>query len=519
MKPEWRRFAPIGLWLALAALLAAAGLFIVQGEFNTAVQISLGVFVIGLALFSALDPGTVRSLFSGRKARYGSNAVILSIAFIGILVVVNYLGYTNSKRWDLTEDKENTLSPETLEVLTSLTEPVVAKAFYSPNLSSGNAEQLLDQYAFNSDGKFDYEIIDPVQDPAAATDAGITQDGTIVLYMGEHKEQVTSVTETQITSALVRLMNPGGRVIYFLTGHGEASIEGGGNSTYSQLVTRLEAKNYTLNTLNLLAENEIPADATLIIIAGPRRPVSDVEIGLLDTFLKNGGSMIIMEEPRVLTEFGDAVDPLAEYLSANFGITLGEDVVVDLDAAQLLNQPFVAIAAKYGTHAITDKMSGLATFFPTARSLTISDATANDISQVNLIQTTDRAWAETDMVSFMDGTLQPDEGVDSYGPLTVGVVAENLTTNARVVVFGDSEFALNANIQVYGNGDMMVNAVDWAAGEETLINLSPGTTTERYLNLSSPYLNGLVLLGAVFVLPGLVVVGGIIAWVGRRRRG
>jgi len=519
MKPEWRRFASIGLWLALAALVVAAGLYIVQGEFGTPVQISLGVFVIGLALFAALDPGRVRSIFTGRKARYGSNAVILTIAFLGILVVVNYLGFTNSKRWDLTEDKENTLSQETLDVLESLPEPVLAKAFYSPSLPSGTAEELLDQYAFNSDGKFDYEVIDPVQDPAAAQEAEITQDGSIVFYMGENKDIVTTVSETEVSSALVRLLNPGGRVVYFLTGHGEYAIDGGSETSYTQLVTRLEAKNYTVSSLNLLAENEIPADANLIVIAGAKQPVSEVEVGLLDTYMKNGGALVVMSEPRVLTDFGDSPDPLAVYLSEYFGITLGEDVVIDLDAAQLLNQPYVAIAAQFGTHKITEKMEGLATFFPTARSLTISDATSSNVTQVNLIQTTDNAWAETDMPSFLDGTLEPNEGVDLYGPITVGVAAEDLSNNARVVVFGDSEFPLNANIQVYGNGDMMINSVDWAVGEENLINLSPGTTTERYLNLSSPYLSGLVLLGSVFLLPGLVVVGGIAAWVARRRRG
>jgi ABC-type uncharacterized transport system involved in gliding motility auxiliary subunit len=103
--------------------------------------------------------------------------------------------------------------------------------------------------------------------------------------------------------------------------------------------------------------------------------------------------------------------------------------------------------------------------------------------------------------------------------LTIAVAVEDLDTNAKVVVFGDAEFPLNANYAVYGNGTMMVNSVDWAAGQEDLISLSTDTTTERYLNLSSPYLSGLVLLGSLIVIPGIILVAGIVAWIARRKRG
>jgi ABC-type uncharacterized transport system involved in gliding motility auxiliary subunit len=518
MNPKWRRFAPIALIIALAAFLASVGLFVVQSEWNRALQISLGITLIGVAAFAALDPTRVIKFFTGRQARYGSNIVVLTIAFIGILGVVNYLGYVNTQRWDLTADKENTLSPETLEVLESLTGSVSAQAFFTPERPTTNADSLLDQYAFNSDGKFTYEFIDPVSEPALAQEAGIAQDGTIVLTMDDNKELVTVTSESELTSALVRLMNPGGRNVYFLTGHGEFAIDGGSDETLTQLVTELEAKNYTVNSLNLIAESQIPEDANVLVIAGPMQPLSEAEMTLIDGYLDAGGALVVLEEPPVMTDFGDREDPLANYLSENYGVLLGNDVVVDLDAAQMINQPFVAIAAQYGSHVITEKMSNMVTFFPTARSITITEI-SNTISQVNLILTTNRAWAETNMASFEDGSLQPDEGIDLFGPLTVAVAVEDFDTHAKVVVFGDAEFPLNANYTVYGNGTMMVNSIDWAAGQEDLISLSTGTTTQRYLNLSSPYLPGLILLGSMIVIPGLVLVGGIVAWIQRRRRG
>lgn len=56
MDTKWRRMAPLGLYLSLLAALTAIGLYIVQREWNLPLQISLAVFVIGLAVFAVLDP-------------------------------------------------------------------------------------------------------------------------------------------------------------------------------------------------------------------------------------------------------------------------------------------------------------------------------------------------------------------------------------------------------------------------------------------------------------------------------
>ena len=127
-------------------------------------------------------------------------------------MVVNFLAYKNTKRWDLTEDQSNTLAKETVDVLKSLPDNVVAKAFFTTNSavasSKDSAKTLLDKYVYEGGGKFQYEFIDPNKDPVAAQDAGITKDGSIVLYMGSSKQPVSTISETDVTGAMVRLMNP-----------------------------------------------------------------------------------------------------------------------------------------------------------------------------------------------------------------------------------------------------------------------------------------------------------------------
>ncbi len=134
---------------------------------------------------------------------------------------------------DFTEDKQNSLASETLDTLKALPASVQATAFFTSQTPSDTAQKLLENYKNHSNGKFDYTIIDPDQNPLAAKQAGITGDGKIYLQMGDHHEIVASASEQDITSALVRLMNPGQRTIYFLTGHGERDIQNAADPAYT----------------------------------------------------------------------------------------------------------------------------------------------------------------------------------------------------------------------------------------------------------------------------------------------
>ncbi len=317
---DLRRYAPIGLVLAGLGAVVSLALFIIQRTFNLPLQISLGSILIGLALFVLLDPNRARVALTGRQARYGSNSFLLTVAFVGILIVVNYLVYDNSQQWDLTEDKTNTLVPETLETLKSLETQVKAEAFFTASMSVESVTNLLQNYKANSQGKFDYEVIDPNTDPIRAQQAGVTRDGTIVLSADGRKEMVTFSSEEELTGALIRLANPGERTVYFLTGHGEYGLDASGETNYSLVNSSLVAKNYTVESLNLLADPNIPADALAVIVPGPTKPLSEGEMKTLQAYLDNGGSLVYLAEPTPVTEFGDQPDPMVGYLRTAWGI-------------------------------------------------------------------------------------------------------------------------------------------------------------------------------------------------------
>jgi ABC-type uncharacterized transport system involved in gliding motility auxiliary subunit len=528
------QYALIGLIVALVAcvatgLLGSANVLIGLGMFaleasqqdtlNLILQISLALLVIGLAVYAILAPDTIRRFLTGRQARYGSNSLILTLAVVGILFAANYLVFNNpgllGEPWDLTEDKSNTLTSETLDVLDRLPEKVTATAFYTDSISPVEAQELLLKFKANSNGKFDYSFVNPDLDPIAAREAGVTGDGKILLQMGETKEVASFASETELVRTIIRLISPEARTVYFLQGHGEPGIDSfSSDVSYSIAKSTLESKNYTVGALNLLSTNSIPEDALAIIIAGPMKPVSQQEVNLLKEYVKNGGGLVVMQDPRFFTEFGDAADPLAQYLTDDWGVTLNEDIVIDLINTQ---NPFQAVSSQYNSHPITANLSDrYIVILPQARSVSIT-AQIENIFPTPLISTTEQSWGETQL--FASETPEFDAEFDTLGPLNLAVAAENTVDKSRVVVFGNSLFATDEVFDAYGNGNMFINAVDWAAEQDDLLDISTRPTTERVF--LPPAQIGFIILAliSVVVIPGLVVVSGISSWIARRKRG
>lgn len=534
MNTDPRRFAPLGLILAIIAVISLFILVIIYGFVSGGVVnltdtsllvkgigISAAVIVLGLALTAFLDPERTRRFFTGRQLQYGSNAVIMLIAFIGILFFINMIAFQNPKTWDWTEDQQNTLAPETINILQKLPQPVNIVAYYSTSISKDDVQKLLDNLRRESNGNLTFDFLDPNYYPGNAASDGVTRDGTLVAHMGQSKELVSSPTEKDIDSAIMRLVNPVQKTVYFLTGHGELDMQGGGDPSASmaQVKAALESKNYTVKSLNLNSQGSVPADGKVLVIAGPQKPLGSDDVSAIETYLNNGGAVIIMEEPNQLTKFGNSPDPLADYISAKWGVTLQNDIVLDGHT----NNPLVAVAdpQKYASHPITDPMRGFNSLFPTTRSISLAAPAPENITLTPLAQTVSDpsyAYGETDYSSIMNSKAANDPASDLQPPLVLAAAGENATTKGRLVVFGDSVIATDPAYQS-GYSDILINSVDWGAQQESLINLTPkNSVTRTFKPPETPAFIGTLLL-SLCVIPFLVVVGGVAAWFSKRRRG
>ncbi len=164
-----------------------------------------------------------------RTARYGAGAAVMVLLALGIVVAANAISLRHSVRWDFTENKRNSVSPQTIQVLRTLKAPVSAIAFFrSDTPGKKTAEDLLTQYATYSRGKFTWRLEDTDRAPALARQYGVESYGTVVLEGGPagqtRTEKVQDAEEEKLTNAIVKITRADKRVVYVLKGHGEREI-------------------------------------------------------------------------------------------------------------------------------------------------------------------------------------------------------------------------------------------------------------------------------------------------------
>ena len=517
-----------GLGAAVAgvvALVFAALYWFVNQKVDSYVQAGLALGLIGFALFAWLEIDLITHFLKSRQARYGAETLVFTAMFLAILVLVNWI-FTRpalQKDWDLTETKQNTLSPETLKVLSELKEPVKVLGFYTSQAaySQDSAKELLENYREHADGQFDYDFVDPLSQPTIAQEYGVTKDNTLLVTRGEQRESVTFADEQSLTNAIVRINNPVSRTVYFVSGHGEKSVDDSDNAGLSQIKTLLGGINYQVKTLDVIGGG-IPVDASAIVIAGPTRPYSDAEVSTIAKYLNGGGKAVFMLEPSVIAgiEAGQT-DPLVAYLNQNWGLTLRDDLIIDQRQSIADLGPTAPATISYGASPITQDLASVISFFPSSRSIVTAEAgaTPEGVTITSVITTGPDAWGETDFAALNENVAQPDPQ-DATGELILAASAENTATNTRVVVFGDSDFGANVFWQSgAANGTLLLNAIKWTTTEEDLISMTPKDTVTRYLNVYTARDLAIVFLLACVLPPFVVIALAVSVWWSRRRSG
>ncbi len=136
-----------------------------------------------------------------------------------------------------------------------------------------------------------------------------------------------------------------------------------------------------------------------------------------------------------------------------------------------------------------------------------------------LVSSSISSWGETDITSISNQKVSPDATTDRIGPVLVALAATNSDTKGRLVVIGDADFANDGSFTQSGNGTLLINTIDWAAGQENLINLTARDNVRRVLAPPTIFSNGMILLITVFIIPGAILVTGIVTWIQRKKRG
>ncbi|MBI4592838.1 MAG: hypothetical protein HY728_01355, partial [Candidatus Rokubacteria bacterium] len=227
--------------------------------------------------------------------------------------------------------------------------------------------------------------------------------------------------------------------------------------------------------------------------------------------LGRGGKLLVMANPTILTP--SQGDSLKRYL-AKYGFELGDNLVIEVNPIGRLFGigPEVPIVQQYESHPITRDMGNVSTLFPLARSVSAAKTLPAGVNVQALARTSADSWGETDRASLQQGQVKLDPQ-DAKGPL--GVAAVGTKDKARLVVYGTANIATNQYLNAQGNRDFFLNTVSWLAEQEDQISIRPKDTRQTPVFLTSQQAQ-LVFLVPVVILPGLVVLGGVVTAIRRR---
>lgn len=436
------------------------------------------------------------------------NGVFVILLWL-LVILLGYLAVQTRQQWDISQNGRNSLSETSIEILQKLQGPVQVTAYATEqDAQSGDIRKIIvDFIALYQRVKPDLLLafIDPVEQPLLAQEADIQMNGELVITFNQRIEHLKIINEQAFSNALMRLARAEDKLIVALSGHGERRLDGNANHDLGEFGKYLRTNGFSSRQLNLAIEQDIPAQADMLIIASPQTDLLPGEVDKLLNYIDRGGNLLWLVDQESLR----GLLPLTEKLR----LTLTPGVVVDPQAERLKAPVTFALGAVYGQHVITSDFDYI-TVFPFARQITLDEN--EEWRSVSLVEAAPQGWVET---GDLDGEIVFDQAVDVPGPVSIAVALTRHIQDReqRIVVVGSGHFLANTYLGNGSNLDFGINLVNWLTGDEEMMVIQPRATLDSNLAFSESALT-LIAAGFLILLPVLFLVSGIVIWWRRRRK-
>ena len=455
-----------------------------------------------------------------RQTQYLAYATVYIAIVIAVLILANFLAQRTAWTYDSTSNKRFSLSDQTVKVVKNLSKDVDA-VYVDKATGFKNAKDLLDRYQALS-SKLHVKYIDPSTDPMAATATGLRAIGTLAFISGTRRDEAKSISEEELTGALIRVIKDGDRTVCFTAGMGEFPVDDESSpSSYSGIKSVAEHSNYKVKSITLLDKPEVPKECTVVVVAGPKKDYPETVALALKTYVEGGGRAMFLLDPP-LDNIGENQD-LAKVLSG-WGVTPASDIVLDgrtfsAGGRMFKMGPEIPLIDSYESHAIVRELKGMSTIMPVSRPLEVKSSEGKATAE-KLFSASPDTYAKS--VASLKGKGTPDLSAsdkDRKGPFVIGAAGMYKTgqpnNDGRFVVFGSSSFAANKYMKFGGNADLAGNAINWLAADEDLISIRPKDPEDRRIQLTNNQMS-IVRFTTLLLLPLLIALAGFSVWWQRR---
>lgn len=457
--------------------------------------------------------------------------LILLVAFIGINFFVQKIDFqdidiTQSKLFTLSEESKNQIqnSKEKVTIYligfdddTALVDLAKQYTKQNPNIQCEAIKNIQDRV----DLKNKYDITEETQviiietgdrNKILTTDDLFTYDYTTY--------QQIDISEQKLTNAIVGLTIKDKPKIYFLTGHNEYALTLQMQVLNAYLINEVN----DVETLDLLIKDEIPEDASLVVMGSPQKDFSDREVEIITNYINKGGKILWMND----AEGTGASYPNMQKILDLFGANIEDGIILEQDANKTVLQapnyiiPNIA-STKATKHIATD---GGIMLINACRIKLAEDEQLDSLKVTNqtILTTSDTSLFRKDFTnnsttklssdeegSFIVGTQLTKE-IEEGKNATLYLIANNLFVTDYPITVGSNQ---QVAIGFYNNKDYILNTIAELTQREDSISIRKDTGVVTY---TATQQQDMIIKVIIFGMPILIILLGIIIWQIRRRK-
>ncbi len=462
--------------------------------------------------------------------------LILFVIFIGINILVQKLELIDI---DVTKNKLYTISESSVNQIKNIKDEVkIYLIGFNENTSLGD---ILKQYNRENE-KISYETIEKIQDRVDIKNKySITDETQLIIVEAKNQSQIIladelytydyttyrqiDVSEEKITNAIVNLTLDQKPKIYFLTGHGEYGI----NIDMTMLKAYLENETNDIENLDLLVKENIPEDASLLVIASPQKDLIESEVEKITNYINNGGKILWLNDPT-----GTKVDlPNLQKILDLFGAKFDDGIVLEQDANKMaLSAPNCIIPNISYTTATKNIATDGGILLINASKITLADDETLEnlnVTTNNILTTSETTLFRKELSNGSTGKIAGDE----EGSFIIGTKLTKTISNQNEENKKEAQMYLLANnllvvdypitvgnstlypMQFYNNKDYILNTIAELTEKEDLISIRKDTGVITYTATEA---QDRIIKIAITAFPILIIIIGIVIWAMRRRK-
>ncbi|MEO8206963.1 MAG: Gldg family protein, partial [Chthoniobacterales bacterium] len=432
------------------------------------------------------------------RSGVGFSVTLQIIAVLVIVLGINIVGFNYYDRVDFSRSQKFALSDQTRRLLKQIKKPLKVIIYFSPTSTTPDVALAPDVKNFIKEIQFairknmTVETVDPSLDLNRArelqTQYNFSANENVIILdyeghtqfipvshmalwdqsqvaMGEAPRIFAFTGEQEFSTALIELLKPDDRKVYFLQGDGEPDLV---NAPELSLLREYTARQgIKALPLDLSKINELPQDVGALVLISPRYDPMDTGLELLEKFWQKDGSILIYLDPNANTP------KLAAFLAAHAIKPANNRVLTTVNIAYLHQIGIMRdVTARFIPESpTTRRLEGISAVFRGATQSLELDwplASQSKITLRPLIMANDEFWGEVEFVTTEKKGVKFDEGVDVKAPVTIaasaekgGVQDENVTLrSAKLIVVGNKDCLLNQYWDLR-NLDFYLNSLNW----------------------------------------------------------